>query len=132
MPDFHGWPFGQDYRALHGILQFANISRPGMFLDRVQGWLRISFRVLGELFSGLVEKMLSQQWNIIAPLSKGRKVHLNDVQPVKQVLAKLSLLHKRGKIPVRRADKANVDVHRVITSQPLEATLLQNAEQFGL
>ena len=76
--------------------------------------------------------MLRKQRNVVAPLSKRREVHLNDVQTVIQVLTKLSLLHEFREVSIGRADHSNADVDRAIASQPLEAALLQNAQQLGL
>ena len=76
--------------------------------------------------------MLRQQGDVVAPFAKRGQMHLNHIQAVIQILAKRSLSHHFGKISVRGADDANVDVQDVVASKPLDSAFLQNAQQLGL
>ncbi len=56
----------------------------------------------------------------------------NDVQAIKEVLAKEPLRHLRAQIAVRRRDHAHVELDDSRTSEPAMPTLLKRAQQFGL
>src|SRR5712692_4383776 len=76
--------------------------------------------------------MMSENGDIIPVLAQGGQLNLDDVQPVIEVFAKLSLPHKFGQILVRRTQQAKVDRHGRIASQTLKRPLLQDAKQLRL
>ena len=65
-------------------------------------------------------------------LSQRRQHQRNDVDPVIEIRAELSFRDKLFKVPVGRADKAEVDLQRLLAADALELALLQDAQELGL
>ena len=82
-------PFGlgQDYGPFHDIAELTDISRPGIFLQQVQGFLSQTFDLHPVLGIELPDKIMRQQRKITQPLAQWRECDGKHVQPVIQVLS---------------------------------------------
>ncbi len=84
--------------------------------------------VLGEI----LEEIIDEQWDVLAPLAQRRDVNADDVQPVEKVLAELPRGHGLFERLVRGGDNAHVGRDRLVAADPLEGAGLQNPQDFGL
>ena len=55
--------------------------------------MRKPFHFFVESLAGGHEEQLRQQNDIVATFAQRRDVHVNDIQPVKKILAEFALLH---------------------------------------
>src|SRR5256884_8297157 len=94
----------EHYAALQGILQFAHIARPIVFLD---GGQRLAAQAWGSPHPCAVhlEKGLGQQGRVALVRAQGRQLEGYHAQPVEQVFAKSSTSNLCREVAVRRADQ---------------------------
>ena len=80
----------------------------------------------------LFQEMVEQQRNIFPAIAQRRKLKVNHVQAVIQILAKAAFAHQREQIHVGRGDDAHVHLDGVRAAQAHEFALLNHAQQLGL
>src|SRR5467141_4266842 len=95
-----------------------------------RGWNR--FDDLSHTSGKLLREVPHQQRNIPLAFPQGRNVDGKNIQAKKEIGSELLLAHHRFEIAVRSGNQACVGPKRARASQPLELSLLQHAEQFGL
>ena len=66
------------------------------------------------------------------PLAQGRKVDLEDREPVEEVLAELALRDRPREVAVRGRDDAHVGLQHLRPAEPLELALLEDAQELRL
>src|SRR5262249_39334838 len=91
---------GQDGRALDRILELAHVARPRVAeqpLDR----LGRESQLAAELAARAGEEVLGEGRDVLAAIAERRQDHLDDVQPVEEVLAEAALREQRRQIAVR-------------------------------
>ena len=79
-----------------------------------------------------LHQMLDQYRQIIEPLAQRRHLQREYVQPVVQILAEAARDNGRIQVAMGRGDDAHVAADGFIAADPLEAALLQHAQQFHL
>ena len=79
-----------------------------------------------------LREVADQQRNIFAPLTQRRHGDGEDIQPVKEVAAKLAFRDHLCQVAIGRRDHADVDTDGARAAQPFEFLFLQNAQQLGL
>ena len=84
------------------------------------------------LLAVLLEEVLHEQRDVVAPLAQRRQVDADDVQPVEEVLAEPPVLHLLLQVDVGRGDDADVDLDRLHAAEAHELALLHHAQQLGL
>src|SRR5678816_107037 len=83
-------PFGDHERSANNVLELAHIARPMILFQSFNDTSRRGFGIALLIFGELVQKIIDQQRNIFTPLAQWRNVNSHDIQPVKEVLAKVS------------------------------------------
>jgi hypothetical protein len=73
--------------------------------------------------------VIREQDDVGSPLAQRRQMDGEDVQPVIEVSTEASLLHVASQIPIRRRHDPDVSPEHSVPSDPLELTLLQDAQQ---
>src|SRR2546430_13614500 len=76
--------------------------------------------------------MIYQQWDIFRTFSQGWNVNRKNIQPVKQVFAKFSLLNHLLEFAIGGSDQACIGSQSTRASQPFELPFLEHAQQLGL
>src|SRR5437016_193962 len=76
-----GVALGHEHGALDGVVQFADVARPGVFLEHLQrAWLKS-----GDSFAipqcMLAQEVRRQGRNVFAPLAQRRELNFDRVQP---------------------------------------------------
>src|SRR6202021_1692856 len=77
-------------------------------------------------------KIVNQQWDVLASLTKWWYLNRKNIEPVKQILAELIVADHHRQISMGRRDKANIDMNGLVAAQPLEFLFLQRAQQLRL
>src|SRR5258705_12308455 len=79
--------FGNDDRALNNILQFANVTGPGVRLKQIEGFPVYPPDILS-FFSGIaIDEVLDQHRNVFSPLAQRRDLNGEHVQAIEKILA---------------------------------------------
>src|ERR1044071_4691617 len=122
----------EDGRALDAILQLADVARPVVVVQR-------GARVVGHAQAGAVQLVreagkgkVREGVDVLAALAQRRDRDREDVDAEEEVFAELTALHRFFDVAVRRANDTHVDVDRRRSADPLEAPLLQHAQDFRL
>jgi hypothetical protein len=67
--------------------------------------------------------------HIVAALPEGRQVHVEDVEPVEEIVAEAAGRHLGHQIAVGRGDEADVGLERRRSPDALELSLLQSGRR---
>jgi hypothetical protein len=79
-----------------------------------------------------VEEVLQEERQVLAPLAQGRHPHLDDVEPVEEILAEPSRLHLLGQVAVGGRDDARRHGQVGAAADAADLTLLQRSQQLDL
>jgi hypothetical protein len=77
-------------------------------------------------------KIVHQDGDVFAPFSQRRNLDREDIDPVKQIFAKLILTNHRLQVAVRCGNQSHIHANALVASQPLELLLLDSAQQLRL
>src|SRR5262249_9089955 len=116
----------------HPVLQFADIARPGMGVDRDQRARAKSPNLPAELAGKAAQKEIRQHQSVALALAQWRHPDRNLVQPVEQILAKAPFAHHPVEVLVGRTDDADIDLYRSAAANPLDHLILQKAQELNL
>src|SRR2546421_4622657 len=100
-----------NHNALDCVLQLTNVSGPGIVLQDIHRLRLESLGLLPISDGEFLIEMLDQQMHVFKSLAQRRQLERNNVQSVKKVCAKVSLLNLDIKSLVRSGDNANVNAH---------------------
>ena len=126
------WLTAQDHRPFHDVFQLAHVAGPGIGGESAQG-LGGDFLNFPAQFSGvLVQEMKAERGNVLAAVLEGRDVELNRVHPVKKIGAKELLVDHLLQIPISGGDEPNIGLYRRASTNTLEASFLEHAEDLAL
>ncbi len=119
-------------RALHHRAQLARVARPQVALEHLR-------RLRGEARGGgrpplalAREEGLRQRQHVLPPVAQRHEPERHHVQPVVEVLPEAASPHRLREIHVRRGHEAHVHLEGADPAHPLEAPLLDHAEELGL
>src|SRR5436190_9978338 len=124
--------FGQDDRALDAVLQLADVARPLIRAQLVDGRGRQHQRLLVQIAAELVDEELREHRDVAVTLAQRRNGNGKHRQPEEQVLAELPRGNGRLEMLVRRRDDADVDMEETRAADALELLLLERAQDLGL
>src|SRR5260370_35808634 len=98
----------QDYRSLDDVLQFANVTRPGVRLKQFQALFVYSADALSCFTRITIDEVLNQHGNVFLPFTQRRHSNRENVEPVKQVAAKCACGDGRHQVTVLASNDANI------------------------
>src|SRR5215831_12364566 len=113
------------------IFEFANIARPAMPLETIEGGL-IDLLWRQTLSLRLREKVANEVGNVLSSLAQRRQSQRYDVEPEEKVLAEQTLLDQKSKVFVGRRDDPNVALDGCAAANSRVFALLEHAQQTGL
>src|SRR5437879_4666584 len=119
-------------RALDDVLELTHVARPVVFHEALERFLADRGRLRGRAVTVLREEVLDERGYVLFAIAKRRHVDVDDVEPVKQVIAELLLLDLPLQVFVGRADDADVDLDRERRADALALALLEHAEVLRL
>ena len=118
--------------ALGHVLQFAHVAGPVVVLPAHHVLRRPIGRGAVVAHPGLLQKVGHQQRDVLGALTQRRQCNRHDVQAVVQVHAELAAVGRRLQIHLGRRHHTAIDRYAGVAAQPLDAALLQRAQQLGL
>ena len=124
--------FLQDHGALHGVLQFAHISRPIVLQQQVAGLLRDAFHRLAKTEIVTLDEEFDERENILLAMPQGRNEDGDDAEPVEQVLAKGPIAHALLQIAIGGGDDADIHADILHAADAADGLILQRPQQFRL
>ncbi len=83
---------GNDHRSLDSVLQFANVARPWLLLQKVHGVGRDPRDALVHLLRELVNEVIDQGGDVVLALAQRRQLDAKDIQAIEEVGTKFSFL----------------------------------------
>ena len=114
-----------------GVLQLADVARPGPLLDGQEGLGR-ERELPQPCLRSSAEDVLGQGRDVLGPVAERRDHDPGDVQAVVQVLAEPAGGDLLGQVAVGGRDDAGVGAEGLGPADPLELALLEDAEDLGL
>src|SRR5207248_9244791 len=117
---------------LDAVLQLANVARPIVRAQRRARAVADAQARLAELAREALDEEIGQWIDVVFPRAERRNRDGKNIHAEKKIFAEAAALHVVGQIAIRRADDAHVDFDRRRAADPLEASLLQNAQQLRL
>src|SRR5690606_18095846 len=125
-------PASEDECSLDGVLQLADVARPAVLVDELEGFRGEALHFLLVLLDEAAQERLGEEADVAAPLAERRQEEGDDGEPVVEVLPELSFLDGLLHVLVRRRDEADVDVDLLLATQPPEGALLERAQELDL
>jgi hypothetical protein len=128
----HGVAVGHEQLTVHPVLQLAHVARPGLAVQPVErGFVEAPPRqaVLGA--EGFQE-MAREQHRVARAFAQRGQAHLKNLQPVHEVGAKVTGLHRHVQRPVGGRDQAHVGAQFARAAQRAVALVLRKAQQHDL
>src|SRR5882762_2432666 len=80
--------FAHDDRSLNHVLQFANVTRPGIRLKQVQTLLVDTPYILSYIPRATIQEIIDQHRNVCPAFPQRRNLKGKNVEPVKKVATK--------------------------------------------
>src|SRR6266404_5857001 len=121
-----------DYPARNVVLQFPNVSGPWITDQGPHSFL-------GDVLDGFVhggrelfDEVPHEIRNVCFPFAERGQRNGENIQPIVQILSKLTVSHQLPQISVARNNDTNIDARRTGATYRLEFTLLEHTEQLGL
>ena len=131
---FAPWYYGgatQD-RARNHVLEFAHVAGPGVAQQGVDGAGVEANRPHAHAPPGHVAKVASQQRDVLAAITQGRRGQRIHVQAVEEVGAKAARGHLGNQIAVGGGQDAHVDLQRAVSAHALDLAFLQGTQKLWL
>src|SRR6267143_2560990 len=77
--------FAYNYRSLDDVLQFANITRPGVRLKQIEALFVDRLKALSCFPCVAINEVLDQQGNVFSSFPQRRHLYWKNVEAIKQV-----------------------------------------------
>ncbi len=119
-------------RALDHILQLSHVARPRVPAKHRHHVVRHGAVAPADPGAVLGQQMLDQGPEVVGALTQRRHPHLDDVDPVQQILAEAPVGRQRHEIAMGRGDDADVGRHRGRSTKRMHFLLLQHAQELSL
>src|SRR5581483_10209166 len=118
--------------ALHEVFQLADVARPAVLHHAGQRVLAERPRLLRIKLAVFAQEELEEDRDLLATLTQRRNVDGDDVEAIKQVLAKGAFLHGTLERLVSGCQDPDVDRDIALAAETREFAVLQDVQQFGL
>ncbi len=127
-----GFGVAQDNGTLNDVLELANISRPAIGLENLHRPLFDGSDFLSDPLAKPCDEILGEHRYIRHAFAQRGHRDRHDVQPIKEVLAKLAFAHELLGIAMGCRQDPNVDRYGLIAAHTFDFALLQHAQQGDL
>src|SRR6266481_2602685 len=124
--------FAYNYRSLDDVLQFANITRPGVRLKQIEALFVHRIKALSSFPCVTINEVLDQQGNVFSSFSQCRNFNRKDVEPVKQVVPEHTRSDGSLQIAVRSGNHPDISSDRPSSTNTFEFMFLQNTQESDL
>ena len=124
--------FGHNDRPVNHVFQFANIARPGVAPEDIQGAGIDIFDGKTVLLVELGNEMLSQYGNIRQAVPQRRKAQLEHIEAIVQILAEGARLNRFFRILVGGGNDPDIYRDGPGGPQGQDVLILKDPKYFGL
>src|SRR5260370_3440799 len=124
--------FAHDDRSLNHVLQFANVTRPGIRLKQVQTLLVDPPYILSCTPRATMNEILNQHRNIFLSFPQRRHLNRKNVEPVKQVATKGAGSDGCPQVTVRGCNHSNICLDGSSSADTFKFVFLQNTQDSDL
>src|SRR5882762_2258988 len=122
----------QDHVTLDQIFEFADVSRPVIFLQHRQHFIRQGPCSAVELAVVEFEEVGAQTFNVATAFPQRRHVQIHHVDAVVKILAESSRFNLGFEAAVGRAHDADLDLLVFLGADPAELPVLQKLQKLRL
>ncbi len=120
-------------RALHDILQLANITRPAVVQQRLPGAIGKAWKQRqAQLAAHLDREVLCHQHYIALALAQRRELHHVKGQPVEKIGAEGAVAYHFRQIGIGGAYQTDVNLQRLAAADALQLAILNHPQQLLL
>src|SRR5438445_615160 len=120
---------GQRHRALHAVLQLADVPRPGVGEQPLRHRRREAAHRLRHLPGVVADEALREKQDVASAHAQRRQLDADDVQAEVEILAQAALLDGRLEVAVGGGDDAHVDRDLVVRPDRPHRALLEHAQE---
>src|SRR5882724_4891895 len=120
---------GQRHRALHAVLELADVPRPGVGEEPLRHRRREAAHRLRDLPGVMVDEALREEEDVAPAHAQRRQLDADDVQAEVQILAQAALLDRRLEVAVGGGDDAHVDRDLVVRPDRAHRAFLDRAQK---
>src|SRR5229473_6381650 len=121
-----------DYRSLDDVLQFANITRPGVRHKQIEALFVHRMKALSRFLCVTINEILDQQGNVFSSFSQCGNFNRKDVEPVKQVAPEPARSDGSLQIAVRSSNHPDIGLDGSSSTDALKLVFLQNTQERNL
>src|SRR5260370_10118586 len=125
-------PLGQNPRSLDNVLQYANVTGPGVRVHAVHAAGAKALDGFAEPAAKTVQEESDEETDVRHALTERRDLDGDDIETIQQIKSKSSVANRLIKISIRGGDHADADPDRSAAADWLELLLLEHAEQLYL
>src|SRR5260370_10307960 len=118
---------GKNNAARDVVLELSNVAGPMIAHQGAHGFVRNRIDRFVHRSSELLNEMLHEVWNIGFPFAQWRQINRENVQPVVQIFAELTILSYLLQVLVGGRNDANIDSRGPRAPDCLKLMLLQHA-----
>jgi hypothetical protein len=118
--------------VLHRAFELANVPRPGVLLERFEGFGRKTRRDPPQALGLARQEELRERHHVEGALPERRKANPKDPQAMEEVTAKELTLHRLDEVRARGSYDPGFERERAIASKTLEPPVLHHAEKLCL
>src|SRR6266849_7608877 len=123
---------GEDNGAFDNVFQLAHVAGPVVVHQELESGGRELPQRLGVLEAIALEEMGEEHRHILAAVAQRRKLQMNDVEAVEQVLTEAAFANEREEIDVRSSDDADVHFDLFGAAETHEFAFLNDPQELGL
>ena len=123
---------GHDHRALHLVLELADVARPVPVVQCGERGRGEALERPAVVAAELREEVMREQRRVAVARGEARDADDDLGEAVEQILAETTGGDHLVEVLVRRADDADVDGDRLAPADPLDDALLEEAQQLDL
>src|SRR6266481_1535037 len=124
--------FAHDSRSFNYVLQFANVTWPGIRLKQLQTVLVDPRYLLSHIPRATIDEVLNQRGNIFPSFAQRRHIDWKNVEAVKQVATKRSSADGLLQVTVCSSNHSNIRLDGSSSANTLKFVFLQNAQEGNL
>src|SRR6267143_828735 len=124
--------FAYNYRSLDDILQFANVTRPGVRLKQFQASFVYPANVLSRFPRVTVYEVFNQHRNVFPSFTQRGHLDGKNVEPVKKVTPEHACSDSRLQVTIGSSNHANIRSDRSSSTDTFEFMFLQNTQESDL
>src|SRR5260370_5597782 len=121
-----------DYRSLDDVLQFANITRPGVRHQQIEALFVHRLKALSCFLRVTINEILDQQGNVFSSFTQRRHFNWKDVEPVKQVAPEHARMDGSLQIAVTSGNHSNISSDGSSSADTFEFMFLQDTQKRDL